>query len=139
MLLEKRVANEIHGIEVSETKAVTGETLTTRMGAWVDGDVGRVSVPPDKIFELLHFGFWLLSDITRDAKGLAMFLGRLIRAFEFRRPLMGILNDVWRYTQWEGRLVLSNASVMEIVVALAMLPMAFSDLRSQIDLSLIHI
>ena len=99
MLLEKREANKVHGIEVSETKAVTGELLTTRMGAWVDGEVGRVSVVPDKISELIHFGTWLLSDITVDAKGLAIFLGRLIRAFEFRRPLMGILNDVWQYPQ----------------------------------------
>ena len=126
MQVLKRQANQLQQIEVSDTKAVMGALVVERMGAYVDGDLGRVGLSINKLMELCTFGFWLLTDRSVGAKGLAMFLGRLIRAFEFRRPLMGILNDVWQYSQWEGRLILRAPSICEILVALTMLLMAFT-------------
>jgi len=133
MLLKKREANERFGIQISEKKSVAGLTQLERMGAYIDGDVGRVGLTSRKLFELCHFGIWLLSDLTLDCKGLAIFLGRLIRAFEFRRPLMGLLNDVWQYSNWEGRMVLRIPSITEMLISLCMCPLAYSDLRAQID------
>ena len=59
MQLYKRQANMQHGILTSQEKAIEGSPLVTRMGASVDGVVGRVSNTFEKIFELIGFGLWL--------------------------------------------------------------------------------
>ena len=133
MLYRKRAANELHGIYVSDAKAALGVTKLERMGAYIDGETGRVGLSVSKLLELGHFGLWLLSSLYVDSKGLTIFLGRLIRAFEFRRPLMGLLNDIWQHTNWEGRVVLRVPSVCEILMSLCMLPMAFTNLRAHVD------
>ena len=50
---------------------------------WVGEEVGRVGVPCTKLLENCSFGLWLLSESLCDCKGLAMFLGRMVHAFEF--------------------------------------------------------
>ena len=103
-LILRRLANARQGVAISESKAVLGALRTERMGALVDGERGRVGVSSERLFDICGFGLFLLSQLVVNCKGLAMFLGRVVHAFEFRRPLFSCLNDVWKYHT--GRLIL---------------------------------
>ena len=94
-----------------------GEEITTpRTGgdsngcrsSWQEGD--SCGPTTSKELELIGFTFWLLAQAWPKAKGTMMVLGRLLRCFEFRRPLMSLLRKCWP----KGCI---------------MLPMAVSDLR----------
>ena len=90
MLALKRRANAQWGILHSDEKAEEGSTSLVRMGAEIDGVVGRVGVPCTKLLENCSFGLWLLSEPLCNCKGLAMFP----RAFSFPPgggPFMGPL------------------------------------------------
>ena len=52
---------EKKGLTNSYEKAVEGEMQVERMGAWVDGFVGRVSAPEKVLMATLMFAFWILS------------------------------------------------------------------------------
>ena len=132
-LVLRRLANARNGVAISESKAVLGALETERMGAWVDGKRGRVEVSSERLFGICGFGLYILGNFTVDCKGLAMFLGRVVHAFEFRRPLLSSLNAVWKYQYWQRNSVLTLDAVSEILVALTLLPLAFIGLRATID------
>eukprot|EP00974_Lingulodinium_polyedra_P034324 3301460-Lingulodinium_polyedra.AAC.1 len=70
------------------------------MGAWVDGGRGRVSMPLHKLFLVGQLIVWVLSLRRVSPILMAVVLGRLSRAFEFRRPCCGALSEVWSSTAW---------------------------------------
>ena len=70
------------------------------MGAIVDGEVGRVGVSSEKLLLIILFGMRVLSIKFCDMKALSTVLGRLVHALEFRRPLLGSLNEIWQYQHW---------------------------------------
>jgi len=133
MLVKRRTANKYYGVETSEVKAVEGELVAERMGALVDGGWGRVGVCPRKILLLIHFGLFIVAADVCNCKALAIFCGRTVRCFEFRRPLMSTLNDIWKYMNWRGYTRLTNNVLIEILICISLLPMAFTDMRVQID------
>ena len=65
------------------------------MGPHIDGDRDFISIPSGKLLELGWMCIWLLGQKFSGAKPLLMILERFVRSFEFRRPLMGLLNDAW--------------------------------------------
>ena len=132
-LVLKRLANARNGISISENKAVLGALRTERMGAWVDGDIGRVGVSSERLYHIAGFGFFILSKPIVNCKALAMYLGRLVHAFEFRRPLMSCLNDVWKYEYWTSNTMLTMDTITEILISLSLLPLAYSDLRADVS------
>ena len=58
-----------------------------------------------------------------------MALGRLVRCFEFRRPLVTLLATVWP----KGRRLWAKSSVQEILWAVSALPLAGTDLRAGVS------
>ena len=104
-----------------------------RMGAYVDGIEGTLSSPPSKVVQVILFCLWLCSRQVVKQKAALMCLGRLVRTFEFRRPLMGILNAVWGVGRWKGRGTLGIESLSELLRACVLMPLAFTNLRAQVD------
>ncbi len=95
LLLQRREACHANNIEFSLDKAVEGKLVVERMGALVDGAQVRVSVSPERLALLIHFGLHILGQEVCHCRMLAIFLGRVVRSFEFRRPLMSVLNCVF--------------------------------------------
>ena len=62
-----------------------------------------------------------------------MVLGRLVRCFEFRRPLMCLLHSVWPKGSIHVRKPISMNGMQELLMAIAILPLAGADLRAPIN------
>jgi hypothetical protein len=95
---DQRAAYKRAGVKLSADKAVERETVVERMGSAVDGVLGHLSVPLDKCFNAVLLLLYLLSLELVLLKWMQIALGRLIRIFEYRRPLFGALNSVWRFS-----------------------------------------
>ncbi|CAK0812349.1 unnamed protein product [Prorocentrum cordatum] len=129
----------------SDKEAVCRQRRLVRMGALVDGDAGRVGVTIDNLMSVGQMIMWLLDGKEKvTAKACLMVLGRLARAFEFRRPLFATPNEVWiipelraASEQGGGALQqvvrLSEGARSELLAALCLLPMAFTSIRATLD------
>ena len=68
-LVLRRLAIARNRVAISESKAVVGSLETGRMGAWVDGERGRVGVSSERllVFVALVFSFWATLQSTAKA------------------------------------------------------------------------
>ncbi|CAE8644364.1 unnamed protein product [Polarella glacialis] len=129
----QRAAYSRTGVSVSEKKAVFRSHAVERMGAWVDGYWGRVGVPIPVCYLALCFILWILSMWYMRARVLLMGLGRLVRIFEFRRPLLGTLNMVWQFPVKCNWGQLGGRACSELFVACMLTPLGFTYLHATID------
>ena len=109
--------------------------MVVRTSAEVDGEKGRVGVPRGKLLQYIHFMLWALKQEKVSLKVASMVCGRFCRAFEFRRPLLGVMNPSWISGQWKHPQSHPPGMVVELLVAAALVPMAFTDLglRSTVE------
>ena len=129
----QREAYERWGVGISDDKAHVRDPKVIRMGAEVDGCRGSVSAPIQKKFEAAFFGLWCMGLHLPPTKVLLMVLGRLVRCFEFRRPLMCLLHGVWPKCSPVMRKPLTSSSLQELLWAISVLPLTGADLRSPIS------
>lgn len=130
---EQRAAYLRSGIQWAAGKANLCSSLFVRMGAEVNGSVGRVGVPCQKLFEYVYFMLWSLRLFVMRPKVSLMVCGRFCRAFEFRRPLPGTLNQVWFSGQQTRPQAFTSGMITELLLAACLMPLAFTDLRAGID------
>ena len=130
---KQRASYVSNGVAWSCEKAQVRQLLVERMGALVDGSWGRISGPLDKCCQCVHFALWVLQQPVVHVKVVLMLLGRLSRLFEFRRPLLGVLNEVWLAGRWSALGRLNNDMMGEVLVASMLMPLAFTDIRANID------
>ena len=128
----QRMAYEHWGVEIAKEKAHIREPRVVRMGAEVDGKVGTVAVPLEKKMEIAWFTLWFLHQKLPAMKVRLMVLGRLVRCFEFRRPLLNLLQTVWP-KDLKMRAPLGCKGRLELLESLALLPLAGADLRAGVD------
>ena len=100
------------------------------MGAEVDGIAGFIGPPSEKLLETGWLCLWVLSQTSIGVKPLLMALGRLVRCFEFRRPLLSILDKCWPRDVYRFRRSLSQNTARELVRAVCALPLAVGSLRT---------
>lgn len=129
----QRQAYEQAGVATSEDKQQVRQPLVVRMGAEVDGILGTIRPPASKMLEVAWFGLWLLRKQCPNRKALLMVLGRYIRCFEFRRPLMSLLEDCWPKANQPTFAPLSKLCVQSILRAAASLAMCSTNLRAAVD------
>ena len=120
------------GIQTSEDKAVSRSPIVERMGAQVDGIVGTVRVPIEKVFTACVMCLFLHSCPLVHLRCLQAALGRLIRIFEFRRPLFGTLNNIWKFGQAKMVHPFTDRQRTELLVALCLVPLAYADIRAPV-------
>ena len=131
--VKQREAYKRWGVGISEDKAHVRDPKVIRMGAEVDGIRGSVGVPIGKKFEAAFFGLWCMGLRLPPTKVLLMVLGRLVRCFEFRRPLMCLLHGIWPKGSVLARKPLTSNNMQELLLAIAVLPLACADLRAPIS------
>ena len=131
--LRQREAYTRNGVAWAPQKSHHRQLRVERMGAWVDGETGRVSVTVGKALQTAHFAAWLALQPSVSPTAMLMGLGRLVRAFEFRRPLMCTLNAVWGAGRWQSWRSCSGEMVTELLLACCLMPLAFTDLRARVD------
>lgn len=129
----QRLSYSRQGVGISEKKAHIREPRVVRMGAFVDGLAGTVSAPLEKMWDVIWFAFWIFSQRRPSNKATLMVLGRIVRCFEFRRPLMSVLRQCWPQGDVNLRAPIKDQSLRSILRAVALMPMAVADLRLPVD------
>jgi len=142
--LRQREAYRKAGVPWAEKKAASRQRRLVRMGALVDSTAGRVGVTIENLLDVGRMSMWLLELKWVTPKACLMVLGRLARAFEFRRPLFATLNQVWtipelRAASEKGGKALAvpfrlpSEARAELLSAICLLPLAFTDIRASLD------
>jgi hypothetical protein len=129
-----RAAYSRANVKFVEEKANRRQMEVVRLGADVDGRAGRSGAEKKKLVLQLSFLLWLVGQALPSIKAQQMVLGRGIHIADFRRPLMGVFNEVWRWMS--GRLkgsCLPDLCVIEYLISGMLLPLAFANWRSGID------
>ena len=129
----QREAYKENGVDISLKKSQCREPKVVRMGAEIDGVKGLLSAPLSKKHEVLGFTLWLMGQRQPRAKGTLMVLGRMVRCFEFRRPLMSVLRNCWPTVMPHVRMPLKRETVRSLLRGSILLPMAMANLRCQVD------
>lgn len=149
-VLEKRLAEELSdkpsaeqerlrqayqhwGIPVSKEKSLVRAEKAEKLGAVIDGEKGTLKGSTKRALESLSLGFWLLRQEAVPRKALQIFLGKEVHTMQFRRPLFGIFDYVWKdVAQGSPMLELGLKSVEEILLSGALQPMRVTDLRARL-------
>ena len=100
--LQQRASAEAVGLAYSKDKAFEGEVKVERMGAHVDGIVGRISVPEKTLMSTYVFAIWVRGRWWIHWRTSLMLLGRTNRILDFRSPLFSCLSAVWHFVGLSG-------------------------------------
>ena len=131
--LSQRKAYDEIGVGISDDKAHIRDPVVVRMGAEIDGLLGLISAPKGKIQEACWFALWTAGLKQPLNKCVLMVLGRFVRIFEFRRPLMSVLGKAWPQGSVNWRAPLSLGCLSCLLRACASSTLALTDLRTPID------
>ena len=97
---------------------------------WAGVKISEGKAHMRKKLECGYFMFWALRQRRVKPKVLLMILGRLVRCFEFRRPLMSLLNHAWPF---QIPLPLSHQCIEELIRSMCVLPLAVTNLRTPVS------
>lgn len=121
------------GVKIAANKAHVREPKVERMGAMIDGVEGWLSVSNQKKLECGYFVFWAMRRKLVTQKVVMMILGRLARCFEFRRPLMSLLNHSWPRLPRRVARPLGLKCWLELIHSICILPMAATNLFTPVS------
>ena len=84
-------------------KSVEQELVAEIQGALVDGRTGKVRPKPQKVMKYVELAWLLLRDGWANQKQMRVVCGGFVYCCMFRRAMLGMLNQVWRFiTSFEG-------------------------------------
>ncbi|CAK0899459.1 unnamed protein product, partial [Prorocentrum cordatum] len=133
MQVRARASYDRAGVAYSAEKAHCRQLRVERMGVDVDGEPGRLAAPLAKSLEAIAL---CLASFRLEAVPWRLTMtifGRFARLFEFRRPLLSVLNEVWRLSSQRGNARFSAAMVGELLTAMLVMTMAATSLRAKIE------
>ena len=130
---QQREAYERAGVGIAKDKTQLGQPVVCRMGAEIGGVEGLIGVPKEKRIENSYFTLWLLGQGYHPTRVRLMVLGRWVRCFEFRRPLMNLLQSSWPRHDVRVRSLLTFENRQELLQCIGLCPLAGTDLRAQVD------
>ncbi|CAK0859234.1 unnamed protein product, partial [Prorocentrum cordatum] len=119
------------GAAYAAEKAHLRETRVERMGADVDGVSGRPAAPRPKVLSSAALCLATLSQERVPWRVCMTALGKLVRAFEFRRPLFGLLDSAWFLSTARSTVRCNAEMVEELLLGLMLLPTAVTSLRAR--------
>ena len=124
------------GLPRHPKKTVARESVAEIQGAMVNGVTGRVTPKPSKVLKYLSLGLQLLNEGFASQKQLQIVCGGLVYCTMFRRPLLGLLNGIWKHIlSFEGEPPVVKKPIplqvqFELATFLCALPLAQMNLRT---------
>ncbi len=100
------------GVISSEKKRKVAQRQIEELGAEIDGDLQAIGGSNQRFLKVMQATLWILSQRYMNRKHLQIIAGRWIFLMQFRRPTMGIFNDIWGMIS--GNLKKSRGSVQEV-------------------------
>ncbi|CAK0822222.1 unnamed protein product, partial [Prorocentrum cordatum] len=132
--MQVRASYERASASFSAEKAHCRQLRVERMGADVDGVSGRLAVPASKALTTAGLCLAAVQRRLVPWRVAMAALGELARAFEFRRPLFGVLNSVWTLAASSAQEAYLDAEMVEeLLMGVMVLPLAASSLRARVD------
>ena len=129
-----RLAYQFWGIPFNAKKAIEEASTAERLGAFLDGDRGRVGVTVQRLLDNMSLGLWLFQQGRVSRKALQVFVGKEVHTLQFRRPLFSVYDHVWKLISGESdRPLMDEKAISEVITALGLFPLRFTDWRTQMD------
>ena len=131
---QMRRAYQFWGIPFNAKKAVEEQEQAERLGAYLDGTVGRIGVTVKRTLECMSLGAWVLSQGQVTRKALQVFAGKEVHCLQFRRPLFSVYDEIWRLIASDDPEPYLNRKVcVEVMTSLCLAPVRYSDWRAEVD------
>eukprot|EP00435_Cladocopium_sp_Y103_P070552 s200_g35.t1 len=127
------------GVPRHPKKAVSCQGRAEVQGAIVDGSLGRAFPKVEKVLRYAHLSRLLLDAGEATQKQMQIVGGGLVYMSMFRRPLLGSLNEIWRFiVDCEGyppfvKFALPEPVKLELGRFLGLIPLAYMDFRNSIS------
>lgn len=127
------------GIPRHPKKGVASSFRAEVQGAIIDGKEGIAFPKPEKILKYAQLGLMLVDSTQCTQKQVQVVGGGMVYCAMFRRPLLGCLNEIWKFiSAFEGyppfiKLDIPSMVKMEIARFVGLLPLAFMDFRCKIS------
>ena len=125
---------EVWDVPRNLKKAVSRSFQAEVQGAMVDGELGVAYPKPDKLSKYLAATLKLLSQTHVSQRQMQVVCGGLAYMTMFRRPLLGCLNEVWRFIESfksgiQKFKVLPELCRLELIRFVGLFPLARLDFR----------
>ena len=122
------------GVPLNAKKSVKQSTFAEVQGAEIDGKLGLARPKGDKLAKYTSAVLSLLRRGWCSQREMQVAAGGLVYFAMFRRPLMSVLNFVWRFIQSfeitrQRRLPIPTGVQSELLLFLGLLPLAHIDFR----------
>lgn len=120
-------------------KSVEQELVAEIQGALVDGRTGKVRPKPQKVMKYVELAWLLLRDGWANQKQMQVVCGGFVYCCMFRRAMLGMLNQVWRFiTSFEGDPPVVKRRIplvvqLEMVRFVCAIPLAQMNLRTPVQ------
>ena len=128
---QMRLAYQFWGIPFYAKKAIEEAEVAERLGAFLDGNRGRVGVTVQRLLDNMSLGLWLFQQGQVSRKALQVFMGKEVHTLQFRRPLFSAYDHVWKLISGPSEFpTLDEKAISVICTALCLMPLRFT-LESQ--------
>ena len=127
------------GVPRHPKKGVASQKIAEVQGAIVDGLAGVAYPKPEKVLKYMQLSKLLLEQTMCTQKQAQIVAGGLVYFSMFRRPLLGCLNEIWRFiTGFEGsppfiKMAIPKEVKAEIGRFMGLVPLAYMDFRTQVS------
>lgn len=133
----QRFVNTCNELELplNQGKRLVGAVHGSLQGGDIDGETGTFEAAHDKKVDIMGIGAALLGVGAATEFELRHFVGKAIFAMAFRRPAMSFLEKVFvdMGRSQKGRVTLSRATLDEVYITMAVMPMLVMNLRAVFD------
>eukprot|EP00435_Cladocopium_sp_Y103_P045195 s780_g12.t3 len=125
-----RKAYQDWAIPVSKEKSLVRAPKAEKLGAVLDGERGVLKGSTRRALENTGLGFWLLRQDKIPRKALQVYLGKEAHTIQFRRPLFGVFDYLWKdVAQGSPMVELGPKSVEEVLLSGMLQPMRLNAVR----------
>ena len=121
------------GVPFSSDKASSRELRCEKLGALVDGSLGRLGVTTARALDFVTLGLYMMSQEKVPTRWFQILMGKYVHIVQFRRPLFSLVEYSWeRINSFHSGGPLTNKEVDEWFTLFLTLPLAYTDLRAKL-------
>ena len=118
----------------SKEKQIINEPVAERLGFLMDGIVGRLGSSLERQLADAALGLFLIGRPLVERVWLQIFGGREVHGLQARRCLFSTYSDFWSQVACaQSRIFLRASSVREMLSAICLMPLRFTNLRASIS------
>ena len=132
--LRMRQAYAHWGIPISLDKALERAERAEKLGAVVDGDAGVLRCATRRAMESVSLVLWILGQEKVPRKALQVLCGKEVHTLQFRRPLFGIYDYIWKgIASGESSVRLDGKMAEELLLGCCCQALRATDLRAKLN------